>query len=302
MKDIPVARCATAYTHPATGTTYILVFNEALYFGKSMDHSLINPNQVRNFGIPVSDNPFDMGRPFGIDHEDLFVSFQTKGSTVCFDTRVPSDDKLESCKFVELTEGDTEWNPREVDKLSNRPADGYDSVKHLAAVSVSADQRSYGETDAFLNSVSTGLVPHAVTASASSTTRHSAITPEHISRLFGSLEDLTFDDPAYSDGSNTPTNEEYGYTPEEEVDDSDLNSYDKFIRAKIRLTDDEKNGGNIATIRRARATDFLGKPLGKPQDNPMLDSRVFEVELEDGTVDRYCANQIAECIWAQVDS
>lgn len=44
-----------------------------------------------------------------------------------------------------------------------------------------------------------------------------------------SLDDLTFDDPAYRDGSNTPTDEEYGYTPEEEVDDSNLNSYDKFI-------------------------------------------------------------------------
>jgi len=200
MKDIPVARCATAYTHPATGTTYILVFNEALYFGKSMDHSLINPNQVRSFGIPVSDNPFDTGRPFGIDHEDLFVSFRTEGSTVCFDTRVPSDDELESCKFVKLTDGDTEWNPHEVDMSSNRHAGGYDSVKHLAAVSVSADQRSYGETDAVLNSISMGLAPHTATtiaiesvnvetshyvASASSTTQHSSVTPERVSRLFG---------------------------------------------------------------------------------------------------------------------
>eukprot|EP00804_Cyclotella_cryptica_P025211 CCRYP_010328-RA/>CCRYP_010328-RA protein AED:0.46 eAED:0.46 QI:0/-1/0/1/-1/1/1/0/110 len=110
MKGISVARCATAYTHPVTGTTYILVSNEALYFGKSMDHSLVNPNHVRSFGIPVSDNPFDTGRPFGIDREDLYVSFRTKGSTVYFNTRVPSDDELESCKFVELTDGDTEWN------------------------------------------------------------------------------------------------------------------------------------------------------------------------------------------------
>eukprot|EP00804_Cyclotella_cryptica_P008557 CCRYP_007551-RA/>CCRYP_007551-RA protein AED:0.38 eAED:0.38 QI:0/0/0/1/1/1/2/0/852 len=116
-----------------------------------------------------------------------------------------------------------------------------------------------------------------------------------------SLEDLTFDDPAYGDGSNTPTDKEYGHTLEEEVDDSDLSSYNKFIGTKIRLTDDENNGGNIATVKR-RATDFSGRPLGKPHDNPMLDSRIYEVELEDGTVDQYCVNQIAECIWAQVAS
>eukprot|EP00804_Cyclotella_cryptica_P025206 CCRYP_010330-RA/>CCRYP_010330-RA protein AED:0.37 eAED:0.37 QI:0/0/0/1/1/1/2/0/416 len=119
--------------------------------------------------------------------------------------------------------------------------------------------------------------------------------------LLKSLDDLIFDDPAYGDGSNTPTDKECGYTPGEEVDDSDLNSYGKFIGAKIRLTDDENNGGNIATVKK-RATDFSGKPLGKPHDNPMLDSRIYEVELEDGTVDRYCANQIAEYIWAQVNS
>ena len=40
-------------------TVYILILNEALSFGKSMDHSLINPNQISSFGIPVSDYPLD---------------------------------------------------------------------------------------------------------------------------------------------------------------------------------------------------------------------------------------------------
>eukprot|EP00804_Cyclotella_cryptica_P025225 CCRYP_010329-RA/>CCRYP_010329-RA protein AED:0.44 eAED:0.44 QI:0/0/0/1/0/0/2/0/190 len=88
---------------------------------------------------------------------------------------------------------------------SNCPVNDYDSIKHLAAISVSADQRSYGETDAVLNSISTGLVPHTVTliaiesvnvetslyvASASSTTWHSVITPDCIFRLFGEVDHL----------------------------------------------------------------------------------------------------------------
>jgi hypothetical protein len=36
-----------AYDEPTTETTtYSLVFNEALYYGIKLDHSLINPNQV----------------------------------------------------------------------------------------------------------------------------------------------------------------------------------------------------------------------------------------------------------------
>ena len=61
IKDVPIARVATAYCD-GSGITYILVINEALFFGTSMDHSLINPNQICHNGIPVSDNPYDSGR------------------------------------------------------------------------------------------------------------------------------------------------------------------------------------------------------------------------------------------------
>ena len=56
-KDIPIARVATAY-QDEEGTIYILIINEALYFGSSMDHLLINPNQIQHFGIPVSDDAY----------------------------------------------------------------------------------------------------------------------------------------------------------------------------------------------------------------------------------------------------
>jgi hypothetical protein len=42
MQDIPIATCATAVDFNDS-TTEILIVNEALYFGKLMDHSLINP-------------------------------------------------------------------------------------------------------------------------------------------------------------------------------------------------------------------------------------------------------------------
>ena len=50
---MPVARAATAWKDQH-GMTYILIVNEALYFGNDMDHSLINPNQISY--LPLSDN------------------------------------------------------------------------------------------------------------------------------------------------------------------------------------------------------------------------------------------------------
>jgi PhoPQ-activated pathogenicity-related protein len=58
IKGVPIVTGATAWTCQADGETYILVFNEALWMGETMDHSLINPNQLRHFGIYVQDNPY----------------------------------------------------------------------------------------------------------------------------------------------------------------------------------------------------------------------------------------------------
>ena len=51
--SIPIGTCATAYTSTMTGETYILVHPEMLYFGPALDHTLLNPNQIRSFGMPA---------------------------------------------------------------------------------------------------------------------------------------------------------------------------------------------------------------------------------------------------------
>ena len=93
IRDVPIDQVATAF-RDEHGATNILIINEALYFGPEMDHSLINPNQIRHHGIPVSDDAYDGGCQFGIDHEDIFIPFNTEGSTVFFDSHVPTDREL----------------------------------------------------------------------------------------------------------------------------------------------------------------------------------------------------------------
>ena len=126
IKDIPVGTVATAY-RAESGTVYVLIIHEALFFGMSMDHSLINPNQIRHNGTPVCDNPFDNNNVLGIDHPDVFIPFVTQGAAIFFESYVPSDEDLIECPRIELT-SNTEWNPKTVSMARNQPGGGRDNT------------------------------------------------------------------------------------------------------------------------------------------------------------------------------
>ena len=70
IKGVPIATAVTAWTSTETGETYILVFHEELWIGDQMEHSLLNPNQLRHFGVTVQDNPF-ADAPLYISSENL---------------------------------------------------------------------------------------------------------------------------------------------------------------------------------------------------------------------------------------
>ena len=113
ITNVQVVNAVTAFTDESTGVTSILHFNQVLWYGNRMKMSLINPNQLRHFGIAVSDDPTDNTRPFGISGDDLFIPFLMDGTTVYFETRVPTEWELENCKHVEMTD-DSLWNPSQV--------------------------------------------------------------------------------------------------------------------------------------------------------------------------------------------
>lgn len=80
--------------------------------------------------------------------------------------------------------------------------------------------------------------------------------------------------------------------------ETDIGVLDKYIGAQVKL--DGPEGPQLATVKR-RVTDGVGKPVGTANDNPLLDTRQYEMELEDGSLERYQANMIAENIYAQAD-
>ncbi len=108
VKEVMVARCGTVWTSPNTGQEYLLVGDQMLWFGSQMDHSLINPNQIHEYGTPVYDNPFSQSQ-FGIDCNHDFIPFNTMGTIVYFESCVPTDWKTHNLPIIMLTGED--WDP-----------------------------------------------------------------------------------------------------------------------------------------------------------------------------------------------
>ncbi len=114
ITNVSVVNAATAFTDESSGETVILRFNQVLWYGSRMRMSLINPNQLRYYGVSVSDDPTDSTRPFGITITNVVhVPFKMDGTTVYFETRVPTQYELENCKTIQMTD-DTVWEPSSV--------------------------------------------------------------------------------------------------------------------------------------------------------------------------------------------
>ena len=121
MTDIPIVQAATGYTSQ-DGQQYILVFNEAIYMPK-MDHSLMNPNQLRHFGIEVEDNPYSHhGMYIKKDDDDDGMSFcaglKVQGTIIFIDTWTPSDEDLRDLPHIVMT-SPNEWDPHRVEFPNN---------------------------------------------------------------------------------------------------------------------------------------------------------------------------------------
>ena len=91
------------------------------------------------------------------------------------------------------------------------------------------------------------------------------------------------------------------YNPEEAIPDSDEytpDSYDNWLTAEVMLPIGDEN---VRGVVKRRVKDENGLPVGTSHQNPILDTREYEVQLPDGSVECYTANMIADNIYAQVD-
>ena len=114
ISNVPVVRGATLWTDQNDNQGYILVFNEALWMGDTLPHSLINPNQLRAYGMLVQDNPFSHD-PLVIEppNDDVTIPLTTLGTIIYADTRVPTQEELATLPHVVLT-ADSPWDPHHI--------------------------------------------------------------------------------------------------------------------------------------------------------------------------------------------
>jgi hypothetical protein len=106
MDKIPIATVATAWSDKHTGQGFILIMHETLFFGNGLDHSLINPNQIRHNGFQLYDTPYktDPTCQTGIVISNTErIPFHSRGTTVYFNSRYPTDHKMETYPHVVLT-------------------------------------------------------------------------------------------------------------------------------------------------------------------------------------------------------
>ena len=84
----------------------------------------------------------------------------------------------------------------------------------------------------------------------------------------------------------------------DDVDEFDHEAYDKYISSRVVVP----RGGMLqrGTVK-ARKRDNDGNLIGRTNPNPILDTSLYDVEFEDGSVEAIAANQIAENIYSRID-
>jgi Reverse transcriptase (RNA-dependent DNA polymerase) len=95
--------------------------------------------------------------------------------------------------------------------------------------------------------------------------------------------------------------EEGPHTHVLEMNDEEVTpeAYDHYVGAKVMLP----VGGDMLTGKvKARSRTKDGCIVGRAHNNPILDTRLYDVEFPDGHVSEYTANVIAENMYAQCDA
>ena len=82
-------------------------------------------------------------------------------------------------------------------------------------------------------------------------------------------------------------------------DEFDPDSFDTYINMKVAL-DQGRDHPQLARVTK-RLIDGSGNPIGRRHDNPIIESKLYEVEFSDGENISLATNGIAENTFSQVD-
>ena len=78
---------------------------------------MINPNQIRAYGLSINDNPFNANE-LVIDMEEFFIPFDTTGTVVHFESRVPTEWETTHLPVILITADS--WDTTRVDMSARK--------------------------------------------------------------------------------------------------------------------------------------------------------------------------------------
>lgn len=108
---------------------------------------------------------------------------------------------------------------------------------------------------------------------------------------------LFVDDDPSDDDNVLPYGQEVIDASAKEIDEACLEAMDEHIGAKVIVPGHDNVTPILAEVKH-RKRDDNGNPVGTKNDNPILDTRVYQLEFPDGRVDEYSLNLIAENMMA----
>ena len=190
ITDVPVITGATLWTSPNDRDEYILIFNEALWMGDALQHTLVNPNQLRAYGttvqdIPVASSPLMFDPPTG-----PVIPLTTMGTIIYCNTRALTDHELSSLPHIILSSS-AKWDPQNV-VFPTICVCGEEHNTHISSILSSAHEltstihdpvtfhsRLVSLIQVHVPSKSPDELP--TTPAFQSKSRHSSVTPEDLS-------------------------------------------------------------------------------------------------------------------------
>ena len=103
-----------------------------------------------------------------------------------------------------------------------------------------------------------------------------------------------------SDRGINPTGEDYGdMITGEQPEAYDEEAVDKYLNVELILDFRLANERRGRVAKRSRGLD--GKTVGRAHAKPFFDTREYNIEFTDGSVDKYTVHIITENMFAQVD-
>ena len=108
------------------------------FYRTTLDHLLINPNQVRHYGLPFWDNPYNTTCRLWIKTLEIDIPMETNGTKIQFVTRVPTQSKLQSCQHIQMT-SPRPWNPQAI-RLQSVTSNGRPGTVNGDSTDITSDK------------------------------------------------------------------------------------------------------------------------------------------------------------------